>query len=157
MTDLPAAPDTVLPTPDKRVSWTRQRLDRATAMWRAGHSGLTIAVALGTTRSAVMGKLIRLGLRRGPVQEKADKASNGRGAMRLNRENREPWFPPPQPQPRSEAAAKAIPFIALERHHCRWPVGGEGATTLFCGGNAHAGYPYCAAHCRMAYQRWGVA
>jgi GcrA cell cycle regulator len=155
MTDLPAAPD-------KRVTWSRQRLDRATAMWRAGRSGLEIAVELGITRSAAIGKVIRLGLRRGPVAEKAAKshghnrASNGKGAMRPKRDNRAPWFPPPQPRPRPEVAAKAIALIDLKSHHCRWPVGGSGGATLFCGGHAEAGYPYCPAHCRMAYQRWGV-
>jgi GcrA cell cycle regulator len=150
MTDLPAAPD-------KRVTWPRQQLERAVAMWKAGYSGLEIAVELGTTRSAAIGKLFRLGLRRGPAHEKAAKASNGKGAMRPKRDSRAPWFPPPQPRPRPEAAAKAITLIDLKSHHCRWPVAGAGATTLFCGGSAYAGYPYCATHCRMAYQRWGVA
>jgi hypothetical protein len=160
MTDLPAAPDIVLPTPDKRVSWTRQRLDRAAAMWRAGYSGLEIAVALGTTRSAAIGKLFRLGLRRGPAQEKADKASNAKGAMRpRQRELKLVVLPPqpPSPQPKPKAvAAKAVALIDLKPHHCRWPVGRDGSTAFFCGGNKYDRYPYCAMHCGMAYQRWGV-
>jgi GcrA cell cycle regulator len=151
MTDLPAAPD----SPDRRVSWPRQRLDRAVAMWKAGRSGLEIAVELGTTRSAAIGKLFRLGLRRGPKQNKAVKTSNAKGAMRPK--PKLVVLPPqPKPQPKPEAFAKPIALIDLKPHHCRWPVAGAGSTTLFCGGNAHAGHPYCIGHCRMAYQRWGA-
>jgi GcrA cell cycle regulator len=158
MTDLPAAPDIVLPTPDKRVTWTQRRLDQAAAMWKAGRSGLEIAVELGTTRSAAIGKLFRLGLRRGPKQNKAVKASNAKGAIRPKRQEPKLVVLPlrPKPQPKPEVFAKPIALIDLKSHHCRWPVAGAGATTLFCGGDAHAGRPYCAAHCRMAYQRWGA-
>ncbi len=41
----------------------------------------------------------------------------------------------------------------LTSHTCRWPVEGEGYQMLYCGGHALEGRPYCAAHCRMAYQR----
>jgi GcrA cell cycle regulator len=129
-------------------------------MWKAGRSGLEIAVELGTTRSAAIGKLFRLGLRRGPRQNKAVKASNAKGAIRPKRQ--EPKLvvvlpPRPKLQPKAEAiATKPIALIDLKPHHCRWRVAGAGATTLFCGGNAHAGRPYCPAHCRMAYQRWGA-
>jgi GcrA cell cycle regulator len=159
MTDLPAAPDIVLPTPDKRVTWTQRRLDRAVAMWKAGQSGLEIAVELGITRCAVIGKLIRVGLRRGSG-EGAIKAYSGKPAT-LRRapkqENRAPWVPSPQPKPKPETVGMPIALIDLQSHHCRWPVDGRGAATLFCGGNAHDGHPYCIGHCRRAYQRWGAA
>jgi GcrA cell cycle regulator len=98
-------------------------------------------------------------LRRGPKQNKAVKTSNAKGAMRPKRQEPKLVVLPPQPKPKPEAiaVAKPIALIDLKPHHCRWPVAGAGATTLFCGGNAHAGHPYCAAHCRMAYQRWGAA
>jgi hypothetical protein len=40
----------------------------------------------------------------------------------------------------------------LEKHHCRWPVEGADAETFFCGANKLGDSPYCARHCRMAYQ-----
>ena len=44
----------------------------------------------------------------------------------------------------------------LERHHCRWPVDGAEGETLFCGADHVEGSPYCAQHCRMAYQPAGA-
>jgi hypothetical protein len=40
----------------------------------------------------------------------------------------------------------------LERHHCRWPVDGADAETVYCGAEHVEGSPYCAQHSRMAYQ-----
>ena len=39
----------------------------------------------------------------------------------------------------------------LEQHHCRWPVEGADAATLFCGAHKLGDFPYCAQHSRMAY------
>ena len=44
----------------------------------------------------------------------------------------------------------------LEKHHCRWPVEGTDAETFFCGADRVDGLPYCAQHCRMAYQPAGA-
>jgi GcrA cell cycle regulator len=44
----------------------------------------------------------------------------------------------------------------LERHHCRWPVDGADAETHFCGANRLDDMPYCAEHCRLAYQPAGA-
>ena len=44
----------------------------------------------------------------------------------------------------------------LERHHCRWPVKGAAAETYYCGADRVEGSPYCAEHCRMAYQPAGA-
>jgi hypothetical protein len=44
----------------------------------------------------------------------------------------------------------------LEKHHCRWPVEGAHAKTVFCGANKLDDMPYCAQHCRMAYQSAGA-
>jgi hypothetical protein len=50
-----------------------------------------------------------------------------------------------------ENRAPRVHLHELERHHCRWPVEGANAKTLFCGANKLGDLPYCAQHCRMAY------
>lgn len=47
-----------------KSSWTDDRLDTLVRMWRENKSGGQIARKLGTTRSAVLGKINRLGLQR---------------------------------------------------------------------------------------------
>jgi len=43
-------------------------------------------------------------------------------------------------------------FLDLGPHDCRWPVGEVASENFFfCGAPAEADYPYCAGHCRRAY------
>lgn len=44
--------------------FTDRDVSTLTAMWKAGYSGSQIAEQLGRTRSAILGKVFRLGLRR---------------------------------------------------------------------------------------------
>jgi hypothetical protein len=55
-----------------------------------------------------------------------------------------------------ENQATRVQTHELERHHCRWPIEGNDAETLFCGANHVEGAPYCAQHCRMAYRPAGA-
>ena len=50
------------------MKWTEGRIKKLKFMWRAGKSGSKIADALGITRSAVLGKLHRLGLKLTPAE-----------------------------------------------------------------------------------------
>jgi GcrA cell cycle regulator len=50
-----------------------------------------------------------------------------------------------------ENQASRVQTHELEHRHCRWPVEGAGAETLFCGADKLADLPYCARHSRMAY------
>lgn len=45
-------------------NWPRERIDRLIAMYKAGQGASIIALALGTTRNAVLGKANRIGLSR---------------------------------------------------------------------------------------------
>jgi hypothetical protein len=51
---------------------------------------------------------------------------------------------------------KPVQTHELERHHCRWPVEGANAETVFCGANKLDDLPYCARHSSMAYQPSGA-
>ena len=66
---------------------------------------------------------------------------------------------PPAP-PRRLVPAKPSPEVAdktslldLNERICKWPIGHPGEPDFhFCGEPANPGYPYCVAHCGVAYQ-----
>jgi GcrA cell cycle regulator len=66
---------------------------------------------------------------------------------------------PPAP-PRRLVPAKPSPEVAdktglldLNDRICKWPMGHPGEPDFhFCGSPANPGYPYCVAHCGVAYQ-----
>ncbi len=66
---------------------------------------------------------------------------------------------PPAP-PRRLVPAKPSPEIAdktslldLNERICKWPIGHPGEPDFhFCGKQANPGFPYCVAHCGVAYQ-----
>jgi len=66
---------------------------------------------------------------------------------------------PPAP-PRRLVPAKPSPEVAdktslldLNERICKWPVGHPGEPDFhFCGAAANPGFPYCVAHCGVAYQ-----
>ena len=66
---------------------------------------------------------------------------------------------PPAP-PRRLVPAKPSPEIAdktslldLNERICKWPIGHPGEPDFhFCGAQANPGFPYCVAHCGVAYQ-----
>jgi len=66
---------------------------------------------------------------------------------------------PPAP-PRRLIPAKPSPEVAdktslldLNDRICKWPMGHPGEPDFhFCGAPANPGYPYCVAHCGVAYQ-----
>jgi GcrA cell cycle regulator len=66
---------------------------------------------------------------------------------------------PPAP-PRRLVPAKPSPEVAdktslldLNDRICKWPMGHPGEPDFhFCGEPANPGFPYCVAHCGVAYQ-----
>jgi hypothetical protein len=43
-------------------------------------------------------------------------------------------------------------IIDLDSRHCKFPIGGEGEFTEFCGEERVVGWPYCSAHIARAYR-----
>lgn len=151
----PAAPERIV-RPGNQEKWDDEMAELAKARWKAGASGKAIGDEIGKSRSAVMGKLHRMGLRRHqqttPRSAIAQQAARATAASaHYKQRKRAPWSDVAEIKP--EITPTAVGIVDLERHHCRWPVSGEGAAMRYCGGNAADGYPYCSRHCRMAYQR----
>ncbi|MBO0345456.1 GcrA family cell cycle regulator [Roseibium limicola] len=64
-----------------------------------------------------------------------------------------------QSQPLVEVMAELVPIseratiLTLTERTCKWPVGDPSTEDFyFCGRNSDAGVPYCAHHCKIAYQ-----
>jgi GcrA cell cycle regulator len=129
--------------------WTPERVELLKTMHAEGASGGEMARALEITRNAVIGKSHRLGLfvfrtvngqraRTGVVA----KRKSGKGGKSMKSENVTDAETRPTNDP--------VGIVKLEHWHCRWPVDGEGAETLYCGAAKTNGSSYCGFHWRKA-------
>lgn len=154
-----------LPEP-KLPTWTDERVDEL----KRRRFGLKescgfIARAMGVTRSAITGKINRLGLSE-PRPEKATAprplvslrpiTSAGRERKtRVSKRARDdgPAYIGPEA---TEIVSEFVPpnpvtLVQLEPCHCRWPIESPGAV-LYCGEIPKDERPYCPAHCLVAYK-----
>jgi GcrA cell cycle regulator len=127
------------------LEWNADQLATLRSMWLAGYSGTAIGAVLGISRSAVLGKISRLGLLR---------AKRGKRPIRNKPpRNAKPKFPflarikRVRPKP-----AGPVHFAQLAAHHCRW-MPGEPQTQMYCGQTRISGSSYCAFHTRLSWQR----
>jgi GcrA cell cycle regulator len=151
------------------MNWTEERVELLKKLWAEGHSASKIAAELGgVTRNAVIGKVHRLGLSgrarppstAAPRQRKPKTQSGmrvSRPALRGNTALAHAYDYEPEPEP--EFVDNVIPLgqrrslLELKENTCRWPIGDPGDPDFFfCGGSTMGGLPYCAHHCRIAYQ-----
>lgn len=158
-------------------AWTETTIGRLRALWTEGRSASEIAVELRAesfetlSRSAVIGKLNRLGFKR----ETKPKPMKALPAPRVARRARFNPIDERRPAPVMAAMVPAEPVLSLDptkipqaqrrtllqltNETCRFPYG-EGADLFFCGGpgaDLIHGVAYCPAHCRIAYRRPAVA
>lgn len=146
--------------------WTPERTVEVKQRWEAGESAGEIGRAMNCTRSAVIGKVHRLGLngrlylrpkngkKRAPVDSgqlkkrinRIRKAAGGRALRIIETITSDPFaVPPTEP-------INPTKLLDLAFGQCRWPCEGEGLETIFCGGEVVKGLSYCGGHCRMAYR-----
>jgi GcrA cell cycle regulator len=143
------------------TTWTEDRVETLSQLWRDGLSASQIARDLGhgITRNAVIGKVHRLGLtgRASPHTPGA-----GRPDQRRERRGRLPRRPAPnrsRPPPLAPTPELPLPetglatMASVRRSQCRWPMGEPLADDFcLCGRPAVRG-AYCAPHGAVAYQR----
>jgi len=162
-------------------SWTRERVELLTKLWREGCTAVAIAARLGgVSRSAVLGKIFRLRLGAAtaqpaaPVGADAEAAKQkyrqataapssnelpgslasqcGVGLLRRRRSGKRAIPTQPPPPP---ARSQHKTLLELTNDSCRWPHGRSGARNFFfCGApgaDLENGIPYCAQHMRRAY------
>jgi GcrA cell cycle regulator len=152
------------------MGWNDERVETLKRLWADGLSASQIAAELGgITRNAVIGKVHRLGLaaRAKSPTSTTPRPRKARANSQMIRVNR--------PAVRGNTALAAafeydteiepeqtdnvVPMgqrrnlLELTEDTCRWPIGDPGNPDFFfCGGQAVTALPYCAHHCRVAYQ-----
>jgi len=140
------------------MDWNEERTATLRKLWLEGMSASQVARQLGgVSRSAVIGKVHRLGItvREVPTRQRAAV----RTAVRA--------------QPRTRAVRDAAPvqrsalrlieiaemaptanILGLEIHSCRWPIGNPDSHDFgFCGREKTARGSYCDEHARGAFRK----
>lgn len=131
--------------------WTEDRIARLTDLWRQGWSAAQIARDLGreVSRCAVLGKLHRLGLGRGPQVAALSIVRSRAGAHRPKTSLRSPRI---DARPDMPATATAT-VLTVGRGECRWLYGHPGEAGFGLCGRTVARGAFCAAHAAVGYQR----
>lgn len=154
------------------MTWTVERIDRATKMAIDGFSATEIAAEIGggLSRNAVIGKLNRMGVSLGAARKGNPGKRQRTRVARLVKLKTEKAAPKPKARPLhyldvteatdlpSDVSAFACTLLQLTDTSCRWPLGDPLAPDFrFCGAPQFGEHPYCARHCRMSYQPAGRA
>lgn len=138
--------------------WTDDREAELRRRWLDGESASEIARALGrdVSRSAVIGKIHRLGIAKRGLPPTARPWSTGprRVAPRKAPAVAAVVGALPQTRVASPPPPPSLPVArprALDATGCRWPVGDPSASGFhYCEAEPVAGRVYCAPHCRKA-------
>lgn len=148
--------------PANALTWTTERLERLKNGFEAGLSCREIAVDIGVSRNAVIGKLSRLNLTREqsgdarhPARKDAAKGTRRESKPRQQYRLLQALYTGPQPATCDEPIPNAhcCSLLELSEARCRWPINTPGAADFcFCGNTPVAGLPYCAGHSRLAYR-----
>ena len=106
------------------------RVIKLKELWSQGKTAAEIALVVGVSRNAVIGKVHRLKLsaRPSPIKPRSVEART---------------LPP----------TGTATILALGDRSCKWPVGDPLSPDFhFCGKHASQGLPYCLEHAQLAYQ-----
>jgi GcrA cell cycle regulator len=152
------------------MSWTDERIELLRKLWLEDYSASRIAAELGgVSRSAVIGKIHRLGLQgRGQPTTTAARQCKPRPSHSVRRA----WRPlsigntalKAEPELLAEAEIRPLPspvmptpkkltIATLTERTCRWPIGDpRGKDFHFCGHDSLEALPYCRYHLGIAYR-----
>lgn len=146
--------------------WTPDNIQRLIILWKEGRTAAWIAHALGpgVSRCAVLGKVYRLGLVRGPEARRARPAAPPR-AKRSREEIPASRLAPRQSGPLKVRAATpsgativtpsspTATILSVGFGQCRWPYGCSGEAGFGLCGRSVARGAFCAAHAEVGYQK----
>jgi GcrA cell cycle regulator len=134
-------------------AWTEDRINRLKTLWREGKTADQVARDLGpgVSRSAVLGKVYRMGLSDGRV----------RGAPKTTLVEPKPAIvAPTRSRPARPAEVTSPPpaehglatLLSVRRCECRWPFGEPGAADFSLCGRPVARGAFCGPHAAVAYR-----
>jgi len=133
-------------------TWTDDRIDRLKRLWLEGQTADQIArdLAGGVSRSAVLGKVYRMGLSAGrparpaatPVRQPETRATPARQPSTLSR-----------PSPKDLAPERGLASVlSVRRGQCRWPIGDPRRDDFSLCGRVVARGAFCGMHAAVAYR-----
>jgi len=148
--------------------WTPERQRRLIELWSEGRTATAVATLLGAgiSRSAVLGKVHRLGLvRTAPCRPTVSCRSEKTASQQDLRRGRKATaartpiatqsrrsLPEPGCGTLSTANNPAASILSVGHRQCRWPCGTPGVPGFgLCGGPVARG-AYCTAHAAVGYQ-----
>lgn len=150
---------------DNRGTWNEERIAQLKRCFEAGLTSSQIAREIGVTRNAVIGKVSRLGLSRGPKAVIGKTLDNKRVRFARPRRARLNIFaqnealvaafsasPPAAADDVSAESGRGCTLLELGHGKCRWPINRPDGEALFCGEEPAPGLPYCTTHARIAYR-----
>jgi len=148
------------------ILWSEALVARLSELWLSGTTGGEIGRRLGISRSAVMGKLRRLGLlgRARPIVPPKMPArlllkSNEQVSKPQKRPHKRNKRPLPPPEPYQAPPPPPLPPIGsfglldLRNGHCRWPCSDGFPPYKFCGAPQASQSSYCSLHFALAHNR----
>lgn len=135
-------------------NWTAERVEMACTLWREGYTASQVAMQLGgVSRSAVLGKLNRLGVGRRDAPPRQPLHVRMRQRRRQEKGERAYFRQPAARLLKTEQATEQQPLhvklLDLGPHDCRWPFGDRPNYT-FCGARQAADSSYCPTHRAMS-------
>ena len=139
-------------------TWTTERVELLKQHFEAGLSCREIAGHIGVSRNAVIGKLTRLGLTRGPTtieqHLQATTKERAKSVPRTQYRMLQVVYETGQPATDAPIASeRPCSLLELSKERCRWPISTPGEEGFcFCGNTPLKGLPYCAGHTRLAYK-----
>ena len=140
-------------------TWTTDRVELLKSHFEAGLTCREIAASIGVSRNAVIGKLQRLHLTRGPARAEPRPTKTARDRSRKSIPRLQ--YQILQAVYENALAAQEDPIVSdfrcslleLSNERCRWPISTPGAEDFcFCGNPPVEGMPYCSGHHRLAYR-----
>ena len=148
------------------ATWTPERVEQLRTCVVNGLTCSQIAAEIGVTRTAIIGKIHRLGLtplrspgtpaRTCPPRAASPRFSQ-RKLLRLMFAEAPSLAAEQANEPAGVESTQRCSLLELAVGKCRWPVADPagdhaGAVFVFCGNEAVRGFSYCAGHARMAYR-----
>jgi GcrA cell cycle regulator len=151
------------------MNWTDPQKEILSRLWMEGMSANQIASVLGEgiTRNAVIGKAHRLGLSGGDREgSRSDTAATAAAPdlAELSSDQAVAAQAAPETSGVKDSGIRiatkpkahvhtAVTIAELLEGMCRWPAEEtDSATFRYCGLPTEGGAPYCAGHCKLAYQ-----
>lgn len=136
----------------KGRAWTQEQTDLALKLYADGMSMSDIGLQVGKTRSAVGGRLRRVGtgaLKRAPVAPKTQKAEKPAPRPKLIRVAPRPVVPEMPRLSPPDLPTGAVELMQLRDHHCRFPLWSLPNETKFFCGEDNGGRTYCPVHFKL--------